>query len=124
MKMLPSVIVCALAALCFLVKGNTSLRASATCDAAMIAPHTNACSFQRAQAAMLPLEAMARTVPRAVTLTEIIPVAPDIARGHLQFNHLSPVQLLLSMGICGCFAHLVKSNLGCEVTLPGSVAIL
>src|ERR1700738_1615155 len=49
MKMLPSVIVCALAALCFLVKGNTSLRASATCDAAMIAPHTNACSFQRAR---------------------------------------------------------------------------
>ena len=50
-----------------LVKGKTSFSASANCDAAMIAPHTNACSFQITHPAIAPLEAMAFNVASAAT---------------------------------------------------------
>ena len=48
---------------------------------------------------------------RCYPLAQIIPVTADIASSHFEFNHLSPIQLLLSMGICDRFIHRAKFTL-------------
>ena len=88
-----------------LVNGKTSFSASASCAAAMMLPHKNAYSPQIAQAAMPPLDAMAFKVRRAVAFLPTF-----ISGRHLQFDHLVPIELLLSMGTCGVSVHSVKSS--------------